>query len=306
MCDITTEEISGESKSVFKSKKIAILLILLGVVLLAAGVIGASFVLPKSISGAWELVINPELPVATRDEIPESEKVYYVFDKADRYGRGECRLCYQSGVEHLKYELLQEDGVQKVNLGAEDMEYIITGSKLLGNAKLILNYPGYSDEDTGAYFDAQEYVFEQAENPVYEKSSYKDYEADKKLINKWTSNERTLAYYYYNIPYTQTVEFNENGVMIIRYESADLGLDRYMYYAYTAENGELTFSLVTDKETKYTVSYDFDKTGNLKITNDTTENSIFADAFFGDFTFYTAENLPKPTEASLDEMYFSE
>ncbi len=305
MSDTTVNEKSQEPKSVFKKKgTLFVLIVLCVILLLAVLVIGGSFIVPKNITGAWELVVNPELP-ATQDEIPEGEKVYYVFDKADRYGRGECRLCYQGGVECLKYELLQEDEVQKINLGAKDMEYIITGSKLLGNAELTLIYPEYTDENTGAFFDAQEYVFEQAENPVYEKSSYKDYEVDEKLINKWASNERSLEYYYYKIPYVETVEFTENGVMIINYYSTDLGLDRYMYYAYSADGSQLTFSLVTDKETKYTIAYEFDQKGNLKFINDTTSASIFADAFFGDFTFYTAENLPEPTEAS-DDMYFTE
>lgn len=66
-------------------------------------------------------------------------------------------------------------------------------------------------------------------------------------------------------------------------------LDRYMYYAYTAKNGRLEFSLVTDKETKYTVSYKTEDGKSLKFTNDKTTSSIFADEVFSDVT-YLAEN----------------
>lgn len=299
MSDMKTEDITMDSKGEHKSKKLLFLFVILGVIVILAGVIGLSFVLPKNISGAWELVINPEVPVATADEIPEGDRAYYVFDKPDRYGRGEYHTCYQGGVEYYKYELMEENKVNKINLGSENMEYKITGSKLLGNAKLTIIFPAYTDESTGTSVQAQEYIFSQAKNPDYAKQSYKDYKTDSALTDKkWTSNERTLLYYYYEIPYTQTVEFTDKGVMTIRYESADLGLDRYMYYSYTTNENELTFSLVTDKDTKYTVSYELDHKGNLKFSNDTTANSIFADAFFGDFTFYTPENLPEPTEVS--------
>ncbi len=296
-----------KNKSFLKSKKGLIVIVASLFMLIIGLVIGGSFIIPKDVSGAWELVVNPEAVEATVDEILEEDKAYYVFDKPDRYGRGEYRTCYQGGVEHYKYELMEEDSVKKINLGTEDMVYRITGSKLLKSAKLTVIFPEYTDESTGVSYEAQEYVFEQAKNPQYEKQSYKDYETDSKIMGeKYTSNERTLAYYYYYFPYVETIEFTDEGVMVIHYESAQLGLDRYMYYSYTAKDSELTFSLVTDKETKYTVSYEFDGNGNLRFINDTTENSIFADAFFGNFTFYTSENLPAPTQASVDELYFSE
>ena len=159
MSDITVNE---ESKSSIKRKLIVFMVIALAVVLIAAGAIGVSFLLPEDISGAWELVVNPESDVATADEIPESDRAYYVFEKPDRYGRGDYHTCYQGGVEYDGYELLEENGVKKVNLGSEDMEYKITGSKLLGKAKLTIIFPEYTDEGTGVFYEAQEYVFEQA------------------------------------------------------------------------------------------------------------------------------------------------
>ncbi len=307
MSDKISGEISTKSKGGLISKRLVLILIPLCLILLVAGGIGISYILPKNISGAWELVVNPEIAVATADEIPEGDRAYYVFDKPDRYGRGEYRTLYQGGIEKYKYELMEENKVKKINLGSEDMEYSITGSKLLGNAKLTIIYPGYTNESTGAVYEAEEYIFEQSKDPEYEKMSYESFETDSSIIGeKYTSNQRTLAYYYYDIPYTQTVEFTDDGVMVIRYESKDLALDRYMYYAYTAKNGELTFSLVTDIETKYTVGYELDNESNLKFTDDKTASSIFADAFFGDFTFYTQENVPEPTAASADEMYLVE
>ncbi len=315
MNDITVDEMSKEINDAPERKKrrpglsvAVVLLIVLAAALLISGlVIGGSFIVPKDVSGAWELVVNPEMPAATADEISEEDKAYYVFDKPDRYGRGEYHTCYQGGVEYYKYELLEENKVKKINLGAGDMEYRISGSKLLGNAKLTIIFPEYTDESTGASYEAQEYIFEQAKNPRYEKQSYDDYETDSSIAGKkYTSNERTLAYYYYYFPYVETVEFTDDGVMTIHYESEDLGLDRYMYYAYTAKDHKLTFSPVTDKETKYTVAYELDDKGNLKFTEDNTSASVFADAFFGDFTFYTSDNLPEPTAASVDELYFSE
>ncbi len=307
MSDKISGEISTKSKGGLVSKRLVLILIPLCIILLVAGGIGISYILPKNISGAWELVVNPEIAVATADEIPEGDRAYYVFDKPDRYGRGEYCTFYQGGVEYYKYELMEENKVKKINLGSEDMEYSITGSKLLGNAKLTIIYPGYTNESTGAVYEAEEYIFEQSKDPKYEKMSYGSFETDSNIIGeKYTSNQRTLAYYYYDIPYTQTVEFTDDGVMVIRYESKDLALDRYMYYAYTAKNGELTFSLVTDIETKYTVGYELDDESNLKFTDDKTASSIFADAFFGDFTFYTQENVPEPTASSADEMYLVE
>ena len=299
------EESTGK-KPVFGKKAKVIVIDLAAVVLAAAIGIGLSFVFSKTVSGAWELVVNPEVAASTADEIPESEKVYYVFEKPDRYGKGRWHICYQGGVEYYEYELTEEDSVEKINLGSGNLEYRITGSRLFGNAKMTIVYPEYTDESTGVTYDAEEYVFEGAKSPDYDKGSYKAYDTDQKLLGKWANNQRSLSYFYYSLYYTQTVEIRDNGIMVIHYESKDLGLDRYMYYAYTAKDSELTFSLVTDKDTKYTVSYGFDENGNLKFTKDTTTASIFADAIFGDFTYYTAENLPEAPEASFDESFYSE
>ncbi len=301
-----TTENRGEAKGFFRSKKGLAVIIAIAVVLVLLIAVGLSFVLPKSIAGEWELTVNPEVAQATSDEIPESDRIYYVFEKPNRYGKGRWHIYYQGGVEHYDYELVEEDSVEKINLGSENLDYKITGSKLLGNLKLTLVYPEVTDESTGQTYEAQEYILEHTKAPDYEKASYKNYEVDPKLTGEWATNERTLSYYFYTFSYVESVSIGDNGVMKIHYESEDLALDRYMYYAYTASGSELTFSLVTDKDTKYTVSYEFDESGNLRFLNDTTTNSIFADAIFGDVTYYTPDNLPAPTQATIDELYFSE
>ncbi|MBQ8057641.1 MAG: hypothetical protein IJ275_04835 [Ruminococcus sp.] len=288
-----------------KRKKISVLSVAVVLVILILCVV-LSFVGKKSIEGEWELTVNPEVTQATPDEIEDADRVYYIFEKPNQYGNGKWKICYDGGVEYYEYDLIEKDGEELINLGSVDLTYKFTGSKLLGNAKITLVYPEYTDEQTGQTVQAQEYVLEQAKAPDYEKESYDDYEVDDELIGEWATNERTLAYYYYSIPYSQTVSFTDKGVMTIRYESEDLALDRYMYYAYTAKDNKLTFSMVTDKDTKFTVSYKLDENGNLKFNDDTTQNSIFADAFFGDFTFYTPENLPEPSQATIDEAAITE
>lgn len=287
-------------------KKILIIASIVLVVLMAVGVMIHLYFAKRTFTGAWKLTVNPEVTESTVDEVSSAEKAYYVFDEPNKYGKGTWHTYYGGGVEHLTYDLLEEDGVDKINLGSVNLEYKITGSRLFGNAKIELIYPEQINESTGEKTEAMTYVLEQSDAPDYESSAFNDFQTDKSLLHTWTSNERTLAYYYYEISYVQSVEFKNNGIMIIHYESEDLALERYMYYAYTAKDGELTFSVVTDKEVKYTVSYEFDKEGNLKFTNDTTISSIFADNIFGNFTYYTEENLQKPTEASVDELYFTE
>lgn len=295
-------EDGGKPKSFFSNKKILFIVVGAVVALAVLFTILWSFFGPKSFVGCWELTVNPEIDTATDDQIEDSDRVYYIFDKANRYGNGKWKICYDGGIEYYEYELIEKDGEEKINLGSTDLEYKFSGSKLFGNAKITLIYPEYTDEETGQVYEAQEYVLEQAREPKYDKDSYDDFVTDEKLIGDWATNERTLSYFYYNIPYVETVNFNDNGVMVIHYESEELALNRYMYYAYTVEDDTLTFSLVTDKETKFSVKYEFDKNGNLKFIDDTTESSIFADAFFGDVTFYTPENLPESSQATVDEL----
>ena len=284
-------------------KKRIIMIAAIAAVLVVAGVALYAFLAPKTIEGDWELVVNPEITKATPDEAEDGDKVYYSFSKPGEYGDGTYKTIYDSGIEEGAYKLSEKDGKKFINMGTEDLEYSITGSKLFGSAKLTITYPQQTDDETGQSTPAQDYVFAQAKAPDYEKESYASYKTDDQLIGEWMTNERTLSYYVYELSYTETVKFNDKGIMTIHYESSDLALDRVLYYAYTADNDTLTFSLVTDKDTQYTVGYGFDKDGNLKFTEDTTDSSIFADAFFSDVTYYIPDKLP---EISKDEMSVAE
>ncbi len=265
-------------------KKRIIILVVIAVILIIAGIIAYAFLAPKSIEGDWEMIVNPEVRKATPDEAESSERVYYSFNKPGEYGDGTYKTFFDGGVEKGEYKLSEKDGKKYINMGTEDLEYTVSGSRLFGTAKLTITYPEKTDEETGQSAPAQDYVFSQAKAPDYEKESYSSFMTDDLLVGEWVTNERTLSYYVYNLSYTETVNFDDKGIMTIRYESADLMLDRVLYYAYTAENGTLTFSSVTDKETQYTVGYGFDD-GNLRFKDDMTSDSIFSDAFFSDVIY---------------------
>lgn len=297
---VVKEEKEDVEKRIRKRKIIALSII--SVIVLTIICVVLSFVFPKSISGSWELIENPEVTQSTPDEIKDSDRVYYTFTKPGEYGDGKWTTYFNGGVEEGDYKLSEKQGKEYIDMGTGEFEYVIKGSKLLGNAKISIIYPESTNEETGETTPAQQYVLKQARTPRYNDDSYDKYQIDNNLLGGWVTNERSLAYFYYNIPYTQTVNFNDNGVMIIHYESEELALDRFMYYAYTTNDNKLTFSLVTDKETNFEVAYEIDKDGNLKFIDDTTSSSIFADAFFGEATFYTPENLPEPSQATGDEL----
>lgn len=260
--------------------------LILTAVIVAALIAGALVVIlvkmnaKQTISGDWEMIVNPEIVNFASDEEDSSPKVYYTFGKPGKYGDGEYKTIFDGGIEAGTYKLSEKDGKSYINMGTIDLEYKIKGSELT------ITYPESSDEQTGEVFPAEDYVFSRAKAPEYKKEAYDSFETDKALIAQWITEERSLSYYTNELSYTETVEFLENGVMIIRYYSEDLLLDRYMYYAYTAGDGTLIFSPVTDKETKYQVSYTLCNDGTLRFENDETTASIFSDAFFSDVTYY--------------------
>jgi len=267
-----------------KMKKKIIVLIIIAAVLILSGVAVWLFFIPPTISGDWKMTTNPELAQATSADAENSDEVFYTFSDAGEYGDGTYKTYYDGGVEEGEYKLSEKNGKKYINMGTEDLEYRITGSKLF-ETKLTIIYPAKTDEQTGQKTSAQKYVFTRAKAPDYENQSYDSYETDKALLSEWETSNRTLEYYTSELSYTEILKFNDNGVMSIHYKSKDLALDRYMYYAYTAKNGRLTFSLVADKKTKYKVEYKIDKNGNLKFINDATSASIFSDKFFSDVTY---------------------
>lgn len=231
-----------------------------------------------TLSGNWEMIVNPEIPESDRKDEPQ--KIYYTFSETGQYGDGEYRTLFDGGIEKGTYKLSEKDGKRFVNMGTADLQCRIEGSELT------LTYPESTDEQTAETKPAADYIFTRAKAPEYENESYDTFETDEKLIASWTTDERTLSYFANELHYTETVTFSENGVMVIHYLSEDLALDRSMYYSYTAADGALTFSLVTDKKTQYQAQYTFDADGNLQFVNDETASSIFADAFFSDVTYY--------------------
>lgn len=273
-------------KEILNKKKKLILITIIVVALIVGAVIYCLVIKNDSqtISGNWEMIVNPEITNSTSDEANDSQKVYYTFSEPGKYGDGKYKTIFDGGIEEGEYKLSEKDGKSYINIGTEDLEYKIVDSKLT------ITYPESVDEQTGEKISAEDYVFSKAKAPEYENEAYESFETDKDLIAKWVTEERTLSYYTNELSYTETVEFLENGVMIINYSSEDLLLERYMYYSYTVEDNTLLFSLVTDKETKYKVSYTLDNNGNLNFENDETSSSIFADAFFSDVTYYHKED----------------
>lgn len=284
----------------FHSRKKAIFIFIIAIALIVIGLV-IYFFAPISISGDWELVVNPEITSNELDDMDNSGRVFYSISKAGKYGDGTYKTYYEGGVEKGRYKLSEKEGKNYINLGTGDFEYKITRSKLFGKAKLTIIYPEQIDNETGKIYSAQNYVFVQAKAPKYESESYSKFKTDKRLLSEWISDQRSLSYYTEDLSYKETIKFNDKGIMTIHYESEDLALDRYMYYAYTIDDDTITFSLVTDKKTKYSVSYGFDADGNLQITEDSTTSSIFADEIFSNITFYSPDNFQENNENNLSD-----
>lgn len=270
-------------------KKKIIIFSVIAAVIVAAGV--AAYLLylknseesrPKTIEGAWELEVNPETAQATPDEAQSQEKIVYVFSKPGEYGDGTYKSYYYSGMEEGDYKLSEKHGEKLIDLGTGEFAFKLEGSKLT------ITFPEQTDEQTGQTTPAQDYVFKRTKAPNYDDEHYSSYDTDEVLLKSWVTESRTFNYYDNDVPYTETVTFNDKGIMSIQYVSQDLELNRTMFYAYSAKDSELTFSPVTDKENKTTVSYKIDNDGNLQFTNDNTTSSMFGDAVFSD-VIYTAQ-----------------
>lgn len=199
-----------------------------------------SFLFPKSIEGSWALVVNPEVVQATPDEIDDSNNAYYTFSKPGDYGDGEWTTYFDGGVEKGDYKLSHKVDKEYINMGSGEFEYVITGSKLLGNAKLVITYPEYTDDATGAVTPTQEYIFEQDKAPKYSDESYESYHIDKSLLGEWITNERTLAYSVYSLSYVESVNFAENGNLVFTDDNTNGSIFADEFFStvtyYTPEN----------------------------------------------------------------------
>lgn len=255
----------------------------IAVLLIAAGGVAAAFLAKPSIGGDWEMIVNPEIADAE-----QAGSVYYTFSKPGSYGDGTYKTIFDGGVEEGRYKLSEQDGTPHIYLGTINLAYRIERPHFFDKATLTITYPEQTDEQTGKTTPAQAYVFVRGKAPDYEKMAYASFETDDTLLSSWVTKARTLSYYTQSLSYTETVTFQENGILTIRYESRDLALDRVMYYAYTAKDGTLTFRSVTAAEKEYVVRYALGEDGVLRFTQDETSASIFADAFFSDVPYYAS------------------
>ena len=142
----------------------------------------------ETISGDWEMIVNPEITNIASVETDNSQKVYYTFSEPGKYGDGEYKTIFDSGIEAGEYKLSEKDGKSYINMGTVDLEYKIEGSELT------VTYPESSDEQTGEKILAEDYVFTRTKAPKYENDAYESFETDKALIAEWVTEERTLSY----------------------------------------------------------------------------------------------------------------
>ena len=245
----------------------------------------------KSITGAWSYKISYQDPTATSDEAKNLEtQGYYVFDKVNDKGVGTYHEYSQGAEQSGEYKVSVKDdkNVITINSNSEnsaDLYYEVTGVKLFGGAKLKLTQPEYTDQTTGQKVSEQSIELESSSGPDYESNTLDDYKVDESLLGTWSSDERSLFYYYTSLPYSEKVEVLDNGIIKINYKQEDMSLDRTIYYAYTAEKGKLKLRRATSddiEEVKYSI-----KDGKLTFT-DKTQSSIFYDAIFGDVAYKKA------------------
>ena len=124
----------------------------------------------------------------------------------------------------------------------------------------------------------------QEKNPGYAEMSMKDYKTDKDLIGKWNT-EYKISYYYGMYQLNCDIEIKDNGIMTVHASNSDIGMDSTYYYAYSAENGKLTFKGVTDKDkNKATLEYKL-KDGILTIV-DKNNKTMFSESILGSAQFY--------------------
>lgn len=123
-----------------------------------------------------------------------------------------------------------------------------------------------------------------AAGAVYDEMSMKDYKTDKDLIGKWNT-EYKISYYYGMYQLDCDIEIKDNGIMTVHASNSDIGMDSTYYYAYSAENGKLTFKGVTDKDkNKATLEYKL-KDGILTIV-DKNNKTMFSESILGSAQFY--------------------
>ena len=125
---------------------------------------------------------------------------------------------------------------------------------------------------------------DQDKNPGYDEMSMKDYKTDKDLIGKWDT-EYKISYYYGMYQLDCDIEIKDNGIMTVHASNSDIGMDSTYYYAYSAENGKITFKGVTDEDkNKATLEYKL-KDGVLTLV-DKDNKTMFSESILGSAQFY--------------------
>lgn len=238
----------------------------------------------KTITGTWmREVENNNSASSTADEV-EKIAVYYTFEKADSNGKGTYYMNVQGEQSKGEYKLSTSGDKKKITIGNSELTYEVTGVKLFGNATLKLTQDAYTDKTTGKKVESQTIEMNQDKNPGYDEMSMKDYKTDKDLIGKWNT-EYKISYYYGMYQLDCDIEIKDNGIMTVHASNSDIGMDSTYYYAYSAENGKLTFKGVTDKDkNKATLEYKL-KDGILTIV-DKSNRTMFSESILGSAQFY--------------------
>ncbi len=247
----------------------------------------------KTITGTWIFEVPLQSESSTADEAEKTAQQYYVFDSADSSGKGTYHIYYDGAAQTGEYELSSKDNKKVLTLGNSELYYDVEGIKLFGNATLKLTQPEYTDQTTGQKVEEQTISLAQGKDPDYESQSMEDYKIDDKLVGVW-EGERSFMYYgMYEIPYSEKVTVNDNGIIKIEYKNKEMGLDNTMYYAYSAKDGKMTVQRVTSDD-KEEVQYKI-KDNQLTFT-DKTKSSLFYDEIFGDATYYKDGKKPNTND----------
>ncbi len=258
------------------------------IVVVSLLVYGAYTVMNTTVTGAWMYKISYNDTSATADEAKTTqEEAYYVFDKVNEKGKGKFHEYSQGAEQSGNYSVSTKDGKNLITLeynpmAKNELTYEVTGNRLFGTAKLKLIQAAYTDQSTGQEIPEQSIELECSSSPEYDKNTFDSYNTDEKLTGTWNTDDRKFFYYYTELPYSEKLEFSDNGVLKITYVQSDMYLDRTLYYSYTVDKGKLKIKRATsdtEEEVKYSI-----KNGKLKFT-DKTQSSIFYDAIFGDVEY---------------------
>ncbi len=102
------------------SRKKKVILIAVGVFALSVSIIVVSLSVKEksqTISGDWEMIVNPEIAETTSEDVNTSQKVYYNFSEPGKYGDGTYKTIFDGGIETGEYKLSEKDGKSYIDMG---------------------------------------------------------------------------------------------------------------------------------------------------------------------------------------------